>query len=126
MTVTGTLPGLMIWSFLPSNVTGRTKKSAVSTAIFIAYCTGNSIGAQLFRSEWAPAYRPAIAISAAFYAAEFILMAGWRQYYVRQNKQRRARIAAEGISDEEVKRRGESLAELDTVDHENPYFFYDY
>lgn len=44
--------GLMIWSMLPSNVAGRTKKSVVSSLIFIAYCVGNSIGAQLFRAEW--------------------------------------------------------------------------
>ncbi|UKZ47994.1 hypothetical protein TrVGV298_002230 [Trichoderma virens] len=62
MTATGRLPGLLIWTLLPSNIAGRTKKSVTSAVIFIAYCTGNAIGAQVFRAEWAPRYIPAIII----------------------------------------------------------------
>lgn len=93
----------MIWSLMPSNVAGRTKKSVTSSVIFTAYCVGNSIGAQLFRAEWAvsvascredrrslittspltvallqyvqPDYIPAIGLCAAFYGLEFILSA---------------------------------------------------
>ena len=73
MTVTGTLPGLIVFTMLPSNVAGRTKKSAVGTALFIGYCAGNSAGSQIFQSRWAPDYTPAIGILAALYGLEFIL-----------------------------------------------------
>lgn len=125
MTVTVTITGLMIWSIAISNVAGRTKKSVVSTSLFIAYCTGNSIGAQLFRAEWAPNYLPALGISSAFYAVEFIMMFCVRLYYVRINKKRAQAIADRGLSEEEVRREGEILAERDTPDHLNPYFVYD-
>ncbi|RAH64131.1 uncharacterized protein BO66DRAFT_444296 [Aspergillus aculeatinus CBS 121060] len=35
----------VIWTLLPSNVAGRTKKSSTGTVLFIAYCRGNCIGA---------------------------------------------------------------------------------
>lgn len=116
---------MMIWSIAISNVAGRTKKSVVSTALFIAYCTGNSIGAQLFRAEWAPNYLPAIGISSGFYALEFIMMLAFRLYYVRINKRRARKIAESGLSEEQVRRQGEILAEKDIPDHRNPYFVYD-
>lgn len=125
MTVTGTIVGLMIWSMAISNVAGRTKKSVVSTSLFVAYCTGNSIGAQLFRSEWAPNYRPAIGISSGFYALEFTLIFFFRMYYSRKNKRRAEAIRQKGLSEVEVRRQGEILAEKDTPDHLNPYFVYD-
>lgn len=80
MTVTGNLPGLLIWTFLPSNVAGRTKKSVTGTVIFVAYCVGNSIGAQTFRAEWAPKYIPSIIICATMYALECCLFISWRFY----------------------------------------------
>jgi hypothetical protein len=36
MTVTSNLAGLMVWSFIPSNVAGRTKKSVTTTLMFVA------------------------------------------------------------------------------------------
>jgi hypothetical protein len=48
MTITGKLPGLFIWTILYSNIAGRTKKFVTSAVLFIAYCTGNTIGAQVF------------------------------------------------------------------------------
>ncbi|KAM0263427.1 hypothetical protein ACHAQJ_001283 [Trichoderma viride] len=60
MTATSRLTGLMMWTLLPSNVAGRTKKSVIGTVMFIAYCVGGAIGVQTFRAEWAPRYIPAI------------------------------------------------------------------
>jgi hypothetical protein len=80
MTVTGNLPGLMIWTLLPSNVAGRTKKSVTGTVMFIAYCTGNSIGAQTFQAKWAPRYIPAIIICGVMYGLECVLFISWRFY----------------------------------------------
>ncbi|CBF74590.1 hypothetical protein AN4157.2 [Aspergillus nidulans FGSC A4] len=56
MQVFGTLPGLMIWTFLPSNVAGRTKKTVISTVLFIAYCVGKAVGAQMMVPSDAPKY----------------------------------------------------------------------
>lgn len=80
MTVTGNLPGLMIWTCLPSNVAGRTKKSVTATLMFIAYCVGNSIGSQTFQAKWAPRYIPAIIICGVMYALECVLFLVWRFY----------------------------------------------
>lgn len=125
MTVTGDLPGLMIWSLMPSNVAGRTKKSVTSSVLFTAYCVGNSIGAQLFRAEWAPDYIPAIGLCAAFYGLEFCMMGAWRTYYALMNRKRRNIIKEMGLSEEEIERRGAEAAEADTPDHLNLYFVYD-
>ncbi|KAL4743362.1 major facilitator superfamily domain-containing protein [Aspergillus similis] len=43
-------------SLVRSNVGGLTKKATVSAMLFLAYCTGNIIGAQLFLDKEAPKY----------------------------------------------------------------------
>ncbi|KAL4870413.1 major facilitator superfamily domain-containing protein [Aspergillus spectabilis] len=43
-------------SLITSNVGGFTKKATVSAMLFIAYCTGNIIGPQLFLSKESPKY----------------------------------------------------------------------
>lgn len=80
MAVTGNLSGLLIWTILPSNVAGRTKKSVTGTVLFVAYCVGNSIGAQTFRAEWAPRYIPSIIICGIFFALECVVFITWRFY----------------------------------------------
>lgn len=80
MTVFGSLPGLLIWTFMPSNVAGRTKKSVTATVLFIAYCVGNAIGAQVFQDKDAPRYIPGIIVCASMYGLEFTLMGCWRTY----------------------------------------------
>lgn len=69
-----------MWTLLPSNVAGRTKKSVTSTLLLVAYCAGNCIGAQVFRSKDAPSYIPAIVVCATMYGVEFVTMAVWRMY----------------------------------------------
>lgn len=80
MTVTGNLPGLLIWTILPSNIAGRTKKSVTSAILFIAYCTGNAIGAQVFQAKDAPRYITGLTVCAIFYGVETVLMLTWRYY----------------------------------------------
>lgn len=70
----------VMWTLLPSNVAGRTKKSVTSTILLIAYCAGNCIGAQVFQDKDAPMYIPAIVVCAVMYAVEFVLMVVWRFY----------------------------------------------
>lgn len=43
-------------SLITSNVGGFTKKATVSAMLFVAYCTGNIIGPQLFLDKEAPKY----------------------------------------------------------------------
>ncbi|KAK0242011.1 major facilitator superfamily domain-containing protein [Armillaria nabsnona] len=126
MTVTGDIAGLMIWTFVPSNVAGRTKKSVTSVVLFVAYCVGNSVGSQVFQAKWAPRYVPAILISAIFYGLEMILFLVWRCYYIYVNHQRDIAALAKGLSAEEQERLGRLAAEADMTDYENYHFRYDY
>ncbi len=71
---------LVIWTLVPSNVAGRTKKSVTSTVLFIAYCVGNSVGAQVFQAKDAPTYIPAIVVCSTMYGLEFVVMLAWRLY----------------------------------------------
>lgn len=73
-----------MWTLLPSNVAGRTKKSVTSTLLLVAYCAGNCIGAQVFQSKDAPTYTPAIVVCATMYGVEFVSMAVWRMYCKRE------------------------------------------
>ncbi|KAH7410564.1 major facilitator superfamily domain-containing protein [Cadophora sp. MPI-SDFR-AT-0126] len=124
ITTFGTLPGLLIWTFLPSNVAGRTKKSVTSALLFIAYCVGNAIGAQVFQAKDAPRYIPGLTVCGVMYGVEFTLMVCWRTYYVWQNKRRAKKIAEMGISPEESARIGAMNAEADITDFDNIHFKY--
>ena len=70
----------MIWTFLPSNVAGRTKKTVVATVLFVAYCVGNAVGAQMFVASDAPRYIKGLTACAVLYCVEFLSMATWRFY----------------------------------------------
>jgi MFS transporter, ACS family, allantoate permease len=65
---------------LPSNVAGRTKKSVTAIVLFIAYCTGNASGAQVFQSKDAPRYIPGLTACAIMFGVEAALMVMWRAY----------------------------------------------
>ncbi|KAL2822888.1 major facilitator superfamily domain-containing protein [Aspergillus granulosus] len=124
--VFGSLPGLMIWTFLPSNIAGRTKKTVVSTILFIAYCVGNAVGAQIMTPSDAPKYTRGITTCGILYVVEFCSMGAWRAYYVWENKRRAKIIAEMGISEEESERLGKVNAENDMTDRENVHFRYKY
>ncbi|KAI9148828.1 transporter [Paramyrothecium foliicola] len=126
MQVTGTLPGLMIWTFLPSNVAGRTKKTVTSTVLFVAYCVGNAVGAQIMQPSDAPKYTRGIAACGILYGVEFCSMALWRFYYIWENRRRAKVIREQGISEEESERLGKINAEADMTDRENIHFKYSY
>lgn len=69
-----------MWTLLPSNVAGRTKKSVTSTVLLVAFCIGNCIGAQVFQDKDAPMYIPAIVVTAVMYSLEFAIILAWRIY----------------------------------------------
>ncbi|KAF7374737.1 MFS general substrate transporter [Mycena sanguinolenta] len=116
ITVTGTICGALVWSMLSTNVAGRTKKSVISVVLFIAYCFGNAVGAQVFQAKWAPRYRPSTVILSVMFALEFVLMATWRIYYVTINRRRAAKLDARGVSLEERTRLGSLMGETDVTD----------
>ncbi|KAF2020214.1 MFS general substrate transporter [Aaosphaeria arxii CBS 175.79] len=124
--VFGSLPGLMIWTFLPSNVAGRTKKTVTATVIFIAYCVGNAVGAQMFVASDAPKYIKGLTACAVLYIVEFCSMGIWRFYYIWENRRRAKIIRDQGTSEEECLRLGKLNAEADMTDRENIYFQYKY
>ncbi|KAJ0332860.1 hypothetical protein COL5a_001587 [Colletotrichum fioriniae] len=124
--VFGSLPGLMIWTFLPSNVAGRTKKTVTSTVLFVAYCVGNAVGAQMFVASDAPKYIRGLTACAVLYCVEFCSMATWRFYYIWENKRRDKVVNEQGISKEESERLGKLNAEADMTDRENIHFRYKY
>uniref|UniRef100_A0A0W0FSN1 Putative MFS general substrate transporter n=1 Tax=Moniliophthora roreri TaxID=221103 RepID=A0A0W0FSN1_MONRR len=126
MTVTVNVNGPMLWIFIPSNVAGRTKKSIVSSVLFVGYCTGNAVGAQMFRAKDAPRYVPAIIACAICFALNFLLILSWRFYLVYLNRIRDAAAAEQGLTRERVKELGAINAEKDMTDRQNPYFRYTY
>ncbi|KAH7311398.1 major facilitator superfamily domain-containing protein [Stachybotrys elegans] len=124
--VFGSLPGLMIWTFLPSNVAGRTKKTVTATILFVAYCVGNAVGAQMFVASDAPRYIRGITACGVLYCVEFCCMGIWRFYYVWENRRRAKLISEQGISKEESERLGKLNAEKDMTDRENIHFKYSF
>lgn len=70
----------MIWTFLPSNVAGRTKKTVTATVLFVSYCVGNAVGAQMFVASDAPKYVRGITACAVLYIVEFCGFGAWRTY----------------------------------------------
>ncbi|KAF4921619.1 putative transporter [Colletotrichum viniferum] len=124
--VFGSLPGLMIWTFLPSNVAGRTKKTVTSTILFVAYCVGNAVGAQMFVASDAPKYIRGLTACAVLYCVEFCSMGAWRFYYIWENRRRAKLIREQGLSEEESERLGKLNAEADMTDRENIHFKYKY
>ncbi|ORY23677.1 major facilitator superfamily domain-containing protein [Naematelia encephala] len=117
MTVTGNI-------LLASNVAGRTKKSVTATILFVAYCTGNAIGAQLFQAKDAPRYIPALIACACLFGVEFVGLVLWRYYYIFKNAQRDRRAAALGLTETDIEHLGRLAAEADTDDYENEHFRY--
>ncbi|RAH85568.1 major facilitator superfamily transporter [Aspergillus japonicus CBS 114.51] len=124
MTIIGNVAGPLIWTLLPSNVAGRTKKSVTGTVLFIAYCAGNCIGAQVFRDKDAPRYIPAIVVCSVMYALEIVLMGAWRSYYIWQNTRRDRLVAEMGLTKEQSLHLGRLNAEEDMTDWENVHFRY--
>ncbi|KAL2816615.1 MFS general substrate transporter [Aspergillus cavernicola] len=75
-------------SLITSNVGGFTKKATVSAMLFLAYCTGNIIGPQLFLSQEAPKYPTGLrGVLIGFALAIFFLVLLYI-YYEYENRRR--------------------------------------
>ncbi|WWD18290.1 hypothetical protein CI109_102740 [Kwoniella shandongensis] len=117
-------PTFLIWSIMPLNCAGRTKKSFFSASAFISYCVGNMIGSQTMRPNDAPRYLHGLTASAIIMGADCILLSVWYLYYVRENKKREAAFVASGMSNEEREHLNKLAGELDQTDRQNPHFRY--
>jgi len=126
MTATNNINGLLLWMHVPSNVGGRTKKSAVSSIMFIAYCVGNAGGSQFFLAKDAPRYIPALIACSICLGLEFVFILTWRFYLAYQNYSRDKAAEAAGLNSEQVKELGAINGENDLTDRQNPHFRYDY
>ncbi|KAJ3749906.1 hypothetical protein DFH05DRAFT_1538437 [Lentinula detonsa] len=125
-TMTTNINGLLLWMHVPSNVGGRTKKSAVSSIMFIAYCVGNAGGSQFFRAADAPGYIPALVACSICLGLEFVFVLTWRIYLSYQNHMRDKVVEAQGLTPEQVKELGAENGEKDITDRKNPHFRYSY
>lgn len=75
----------LILSMISSNVAGQTKKSVVSSMMFIGYCVGNLIGPQIISLDQAPRYTSPKTIICGLYAAAILLLLALRLVYSRRN-----------------------------------------
>lgn len=64
-------------SLITSNVGGFTKKATVSAMLFIAYCTGNIIGPQLFLTRESPNYPVSIAAITSLRTQSLVMLTLW-------------------------------------------------
>lgn len=124
MTVPTVLSLFLAWTLIPSNISGRTKKTIISSSTFLGYCVGNMCGSQIFKTKDAPQYIPGTIGASICLGMEFLTICAWRGWYMWQNKKRERAARESGISPEEMERMGREMGEQDVTDLKNPYFRY--
>ncbi|PWY74344.1 MFS general substrate transporter [Aspergillus heteromorphus CBS 117.55] len=82
----------LLLSLNASNIAGITKKTTVNAMCFIAYCTGNIIGPQLFFADQAPSYPSGFAGMMVCLVLDIGFILAMRGYLTWENKRRRARM----------------------------------
>ncbi|KAK7909179.1 allantoate permease [Apiospora marii] len=78
----------LLLSLVQVNFRGVTKKGTMTALVFVAYCTGNIVGPQLFRESEAPGYTTAFRAIMVCYALVVCLSLGLRFYLQWMNKRR--------------------------------------
>ncbi|KAJ5546105.1 MFS general substrate transporter [Penicillium frequentans] len=78
----------MSLSLITSNVGSMTKRSTVSSMLFIAYCTGNIIGPQFFYSSEAPKYPTGLRATLSGLALGVFFLISLLGYYLWENTRR--------------------------------------
>ncbi|KAM0787445.1 hypothetical protein ACM66B_003525 [Microbotryomycetes sp. NB124-2] len=112
------------FGLVPSNVAGRTKKSVVSTAMFVVYCVGNLAGGQIFKPEDAPKFHTGLIVCIVTLSTASMLALVLRTYYVRANKRRDEAMTSQGLTEEDRNRLGGEAGDADLTDLNNPHFRY--
>ena len=90
----------------------------------IAYCTGNMVGSQVFRTKDAPRYVLGTIVCSACFGLQFFVLLGWRLYYMWENKRRDRLMVEMGVSEEDRVRLARELGEQDKTDRQNIYIRY--
>lgn len=90
----------------------------------IAYCVGNMVGAQVFRTQDAPRYVVGTIVCSVCFALQAVVILCWRLYYMWENRRRDRLMVERGISNEERERLGKQLGEQGKTDRENIYIRY--
>ena len=115
-------------SLIASNVAGYTKKTTVSAVLFIAYCTGNIIGPQLFFEDEAPRYQSGFIGIIVCFGITTLTIICMRQNLAWRNKRRDAK---QGVMIDPESKEGELSTSqqlvrtgLDETDFENEGFRY--
>ncbi|KAF7532051.1 hypothetical protein G7054_g8314 [Neopestalotiopsis clavispora] len=118
------LPIFLAWSFISSNVSGRTKKTVLASFTFIGICAGNMAGSQIFYDADAPHYIHGIIGCATCFVIDAIVIILWRLLYVWRNRRNDKFVREEGISSEDRALRAQEYGKQDKTDLQNPYFTY--
>ncbi|KAK8022644.1 hypothetical protein PG993_013411 [Apiospora rasikravindrae] len=93
----------LLLSLVQVNFRGVTKKGTMTAIVFVAYCTGNIVGPQLFRESEAPGYTTAFRAIMVCYALVVCLSLGLRFYLQWMNARRQreegivAGVGASGV-----------------------------
>lgn len=115
---------LLTLDAVPSNILGKTKYSFTSAMTLIAYCVGNMVGAQVFRTQDAPRYVVGTIVCSVCFALQALVILLWRLYYMYENRRRDRIMAEQGISKEDQERLAKELGEQGKTDMENIYIRY--
>lgn len=86
----------LLLSLIQSNYRGVTKKMTMTALLFIAYCTGNIVGPQLFKSTEEPTYDTAFRAIMICYALVVCLATALRFYLQFVNTRRQREEGIEG------------------------------
>jgi MFS family permease len=78
----------LLLSLVGSNYKGSTKKMTVTALLFVAYCAGNMIGPQLFKTSEAPRYNTAFEGIMVSYGFVIVLALGLRFWLLYVNRRR--------------------------------------
>lgn len=98
-----------------ANTAGYTKRTVMSSGIYIGYCLGNFVGPLIFRPQDAPGYRLGFIVTSVTAIAAGLLALVYRFWCVAVNNKRDRTGVLEGF---------EHAYEDDSTDRKNPQFRY--
>ncbi|KAJ5652981.1 hypothetical protein N7507_010407 [Penicillium longicatenatum] len=114
-------------TMITSNTAGFTKKSTVTSMVFVAYCLGNIVGPQIMFSREAPSYPSGFAGMLVCFACSAILSMLLRFYCIWENEKRDASVITVGGYGENSASTSSACLNLsDKTDRELPQFRYVY
>ncbi|EPE02635.1 allantoate permease [Ophiostoma piceae UAMH 11346] len=98
MLSTGPAPMPLLMSLIQANYKGVTKKATMTTLLFFAYCTGNIVGPQLFKTSEEPVYNSAFQAIMICYSLAVMFSVILRAYLMWTNAKRTRVEGIEGSS----------------------------